>query len=155
MSVRTPGSWRGHLRLSLVLAALPIVAAAVCAILAPQLAPYPPAKSDLSARLRPPAWMARGSAAHLLGTDQLGRDILSRLVYGARVSLLVGTVSSLLGGTIGLALGLLSGYLRGRTDSVVAKLSRTYVSPPGPNMAPSLSSTLASFSSTSAMPGRP
>lgn len=122
MSARTPGSWRGHLRLSLVLAALPIVAAAVCAILAPQLAPYPPAKSDLSARLRPPAWMARGSAAHLLGTDQLGRDILSRLVYGARISLLVGIVSSLLGGTIGLALGLLSGYLRGRTDSVVAKL---------------------------------
>src|SRR4029453_9471097 len=119
---RAPGSWRGHLRLSLVLAALPIVAAAVCAILAPQLAPYPPAKSDLSARLRPPAWMARGSAAPLLGTDQLGRDILSRLVYGARVSLLVGTVSSLLGGTIGLALGLLSGYLRGRSDSVVAKL---------------------------------
>ena len=56
MSVRTPGSWRGHLRLSLVLAALPIVAAAVCAILAPQLAPYPPAKSDLSAR--PRGWRA-------------------------------------------------------------------------------------------------
>jgi peptide/nickel transport system permease protein len=66
--------------------------------------------------------MARGSTAHLLGTDQLGRDILSRLVYGARVSLLVGIVASLLGGTVGLTLGLLSGYLRGRTDSVVAKL---------------------------------
>jgi peptide/nickel transport system permease protein len=112
----------GRVPLPLVVAALPLAAAAVCAVLAPHLAPYDPAKSDLSARLRPPAWMARGSAAHLLGTDQLGRDILSRLVYGARVSLLVGVVSSLIGGTVGLALGLLSGYLRGRTDSVVAKL---------------------------------
>ena len=113
---------RGRLRLPLLVAALPLAVAAVCAVLAPHLAPHDPAKSDLSARLRPPVWMARGSAAHLLGTDQLGRDILSRLIYGARVSLLVGVVSSLIGGTIGLTLGLLSGYLRGRTDSVVAKL---------------------------------
>ena len=115
-------SRRGRLRLPLLVAALPLAVAAVCAVLAPHLAPHDPAKSDLSARLRPPVWMARGSAAHLLGTDQLGRDILSRLIYGARVSLLVGVVSSLIGGTIGLTLGLLSGYLRGRTDSVVAKL---------------------------------
>jgi peptide/nickel transport system permease protein len=115
-------SRRGLFRLTLLVAALPLAAATVCAVLAPRLAPHDPAKSDLSARLRPPVWMARGSAAHLLGTDQLGRDILSRLVYGARVSLLVGVVSSLIGGTLGLALGLLSGYLRGGTDSVVAKL---------------------------------
>ena len=74
------------------------------------------------ARLPPPAWTEAGSAAHLLGTDQLGRDILSRIIFGARVSLLVGVVSSLIGGTIGLALGMLGGYFRGRTDSVVAKL---------------------------------
>jgi peptide/nickel transport system permease protein len=118
------GPARGRARVppGLLAAALPLAAAAACAVLAPHLAPHDPARSDLSARLRPPAWMARGSADHLLGTDHLGRDILSRLIYGARVSLLVGVVSSLIGGTLGLALGMLAGYLRGRTDSVVAKL---------------------------------
>jgi peptide/nickel transport system permease protein len=112
----------GRVPLPLVVASLPIAAAAVCAVLAPQIAPYPPTRGDLSARLRPPAWIAGGSTVHLLGTDHLGRDILSRIVYGARVSLLVGVVSSLIGGTAGLALGMLGGYVRGRTDSVVAKL---------------------------------
>jgi peptide/nickel transport system permease protein len=106
----------------LLLAAAPIAAAVVCAVWAPQLAPYDPTTGDLSARLQPPAWMAAGSARHLLGTDQLGRDILSRVVFGARVSLLVGVVSSLIGGTVGVALGMLGGYFRGRADSVVAKL---------------------------------
>jgi peptide/nickel transport system permease protein len=115
-------SRRRRLPLALVLATVPIAAAAVCALLAPQLAPHNPARGDLAARLRPPAWMAAGSAVHLLGTDQLGRDILSRIIYGARVSLLVGVVSSLIGGTIGLGLGMLGGYLRGRVDAVVAKL---------------------------------
>ena len=117
-----PVSRRRRLPLPLVVAALPLAAAVACAVLAVQLAPYDPAKGDLSARLRPPVWMTRGSRTHLLGTDQLGRDILSRLVYGARVSLLVGVVSSAIGGTAGLALGMLSGYLRGRTDAVIAKL---------------------------------
>jgi peptide/nickel transport system permease protein len=106
----------------MILAAAPIVVAVLCAVLAPQLAPYDPTKGDLSARLEPPAWMATGSARHLLGTDQLGRDILSRIIFGARISLLVGVVSSLIGGTVGLALGMLGGYFRGRADSVVAKL---------------------------------
>ncbi len=108
--------------LPLLVATLPIAAPAVGAALAPQLAPYDPTKGDLSARLRPPVWLIRGSAAHWLGTDHLGRDILSRIMYGARVSLLVGVVSSLIGGTGGLVLGMLGGYLRGRTDAVVAKL---------------------------------
>jgi peptide/nickel transport system permease protein len=115
-------SRRARLPLPLVLAMLPIAAALVCALLAPQLAPYEPTRGDLSARLRPPAWMAGGSPGHFLGTDQLGRDILSRMVYGARVSLAVGFVSALIGGTGGVALGLVGGYLRGRTDAVVAKL---------------------------------
>jgi len=106
----------------LLLAAAPVVAAVICAVLAPQLAPYDPTRGDLSARLRPPAWTAAGSARHLLGTDQLGRDILSRIIFGARVSLLVGVVSSVIGGTVGLTLGMLGGYFRGRADSVVAKL---------------------------------
>ena len=111
-----------RLPMALVLAAVPVTAAVVCAVLAPQLAPYDPTRGDLSARLQPPAWTEAGRAAHFLGTDQLGRDILSRIVFGARVSLLVGVVSSLIGGTVGLALGMLGGYFRGRVDSVIAKL---------------------------------
>ena len=83
-----------RLPMALVLAAVPVTAAVVCAVLAPQLAPYDPTRGDLSARLQPPAWTEAGRAAHFLGTDQLGRDILSRIVFGARVSLLVGVVSS-------------------------------------------------------------
>jgi peptide/nickel transport system permease protein len=101
-----------RLRLPLILAALPVIVALVCAALAPQLAPHDPTRGDLSARLLPPAWTEAGR----------GRDILSRIIYGARVSLLVGVVSSLIGGTVGLALGMLGGYFRGRADSVIAKL---------------------------------
>jgi peptide/nickel transport system permease protein len=112
---------RRRLPWPLLLPALPIALAAACAVLAPAVAPHDPVRGDLAARLRPPAWMAGGSTAHLLGTDQQGRDVLSRIVYGARVSLLVGVVSSLLGGSAGVALGMLGGYLRGRTDAVLAK----------------------------------
>jgi peptide/nickel transport system permease protein len=102
--------------------ALPVVAMIVCAASAPWLAPRDPVKGNLSERLRPPAWMARGGAAHLLGTDHLGRDLLSRVIYGARVSLLVGLVASLMSGVVGCALGMVAGYARGRTDAVIAKL---------------------------------
>jgi ABC-type dipeptide/oligopeptide/nickel transport system permease subunit len=101
---------------------VPLAVAIVCAVFAAQLAPHDPLTGDLSARLRPPTWIERGSRAHPLGTDHLGRDILSRVIYGARVSLLVGLVSSLIGGTIGVALGVVSGYFRGRVDTVIAKL---------------------------------
>jgi ABC-type dipeptide/oligopeptide/nickel transport system permease subunit len=108
--------------LVLLLVTIPLLIAAACALFAPHLAPYDPTAGDLSARLRPPAWITGGSLAHVLGTDQLGRDILSRIIYGARVSLLVGIVSALIGGSIGLALGMLGGYFRGRADTVIAKL---------------------------------
>jgi peptide/nickel transport system permease protein len=115
-------SLRLRVPLPLLLVTVPLLVAALCALFAPQLAPYDPTVGDLSARLKPPAWMATGRAAHVLGTDQLGRDILSRLIYGARVSLLVGVVSSLIGGSIGVALGIVGGYFRGRVDTVIAKL---------------------------------
>jgi ABC-type dipeptide/oligopeptide/nickel transport system permease subunit len=111
-----------RLPLGVWLAMMPLIAAIVCAVFAPQLAPHDPLTGDLSARLRPPTWIERGSRDHPLGTDHLGRDILSRVIYGARVSLLVGLVSSLIGGTIGVALGVVSGYFRGRVDTVIAKL---------------------------------
>src|SRR5262245_1557651 len=106
----------------MALVALPGGALVVGALLAPDLAPQDRVKGNLSDRLRPPVWMAQGSAGHLLGTDHLGRDVLSRIVYGARVSLLVGLVSSLMGATVGLGLGMLGGFLRGRVDAVIAKL---------------------------------
>ena len=111
-----------RLPLGVWLAMMPLALAVVCALFAPRLAPHDPLTGDLSARLRPPSWMAAGSHDHPLGTDQLGRDILSRVIYGARVSLLVGLVSSLIGGTVGVALGVAGGYFRGRVDTVIAKL---------------------------------
>jgi peptide/nickel transport system permease protein len=106
----------------LLLVAAPIAVMVACAVLAPYLARVDPIRGNLSERLRPPAWMAQGSGAHWLGTDHLGRDVWSRIVYGARVSLVVGLVSALMGATVGLGLGMLAGYLRGRTDAVIAKL---------------------------------
>ena len=70
-----------------------IVLIILCAIFAPLIAPYDPAAQSVVARLKPPVWAAKGSWEHLLGTDQLGRDILSRLIYGAQISLSVGMVS--------------------------------------------------------------
>lgn len=88
------------------------------AILAPLLAPYDPFVQDLSRRLVPPSWMG-GSAEHLFGTDQLGRDYLSRLIYGARVSMLIGLLTVICSGLIGTTLGLLGGFFGGWIDDVV------------------------------------
>jgi peptide/nickel transport system permease protein len=97
-----------------------IVLAAVtaAAILAPMLSPADPLRNDLLERLTPPMWSAGGSAAHPLGTDTLGRDVLSRLLYGARVSLLVGLTTVLISGVFGVALGVLGGFYGGWLDDV-------------------------------------
>jgi peptide/nickel transport system permease protein len=92
------------------------------AALAPQVAPYDPLKGSLSKRLKPPAWEDGGSLAHPLGTDKLGRDILSRIIHGARVSLAVSLVAIFVGGAIGTSLGLISGYFGGRTDAFLMRL---------------------------------
>src|SRR5215471_122956 len=91
------------------------------AILAPLIAPHSPTEQSLPDKLLPPAWEAGGSTKHLLGTDVLGRDVLSRLVYGARVSLIVAAVALLAGGGIGLAVGIVSGYVGGRTDGFLMR----------------------------------
>ena len=91
------------------------------AVLAPLIAPHSPTEQSLPDKLLPPAWEAGGSTKHLLGTDVLGRDVLSRLVYGARVSLIVAAVAPLAGGGIGLAVGIVSGYVGGRTDSFLMR----------------------------------
>ncbi len=87
---------------------------ALIAIFAPLIAPYPPLQYHPSVASQPP------SAAHLLGTDALGRDQLSRIIYGARISLSVGITSILLGGAVGTLLGLIAGYLKGWVDQMVA-----------------------------------
>jgi len=94
----------------------------IAAALSPLLAPYSPEFQRLGARLLPPFSIAEGHL-HAFGTDQLGRDILSRLIYGARVSLLIGVSASLLAGTFGISLGLIAGYFGGRTDDVIMRLS--------------------------------
>ncbi|HEU5324233.1 MAG TPA: ABC transporter permease, partial [Methylomirabilota bacterium] len=109
-------------RWPLLLPALPVLAAVLAALLAPWLAPHPPTSGELAARLRPPAWQAGGSLARPLGSDLLGRDVLSRLVWGARVSLPIALAATVLGAAAGSLIGLLAGYHRGRVDAVVTKL---------------------------------
>jgi peptide/nickel transport system permease protein len=92
------------------------------AVLAQQVAPYDPLKGSLAKRLKPPVWQQGGSMDHPLGTDKLGRDILSRIIHGARVSLLVSLVAIFVGGAIGTTLGLISGYFGGWVDSVLMRL---------------------------------
>ncbi len=105
-------------------------AVVLVALLAPLVAPQDPYAQDLTARLLPPAWMEDGVWQHLLGTDKVGRDVLSRLIHGARISLLVGSVATLLGALIGVTLGTIGGYFRGRVDMVVSFLITVRLSLP-------------------------
>ncbi len=110
---------RGMLRDPFAVVALGVLlVVGVAAATGSLLAPHDPLDQSLSARLRPPAWQERGSLNHLLGTDQLGRDILSRMVYGAQVSATVGLAVILLGGVFGTGLGLCAGFFGGRFDTV-------------------------------------
>jgi peptide/nickel transport system permease protein len=101
---------------------LVIVASAVLAALAPALAPADPIRNDLLSRLTPPMWMDGGSQRHPLGTDTLGRDVVSRLLYGARVSLLVGFAAVVVAGVVGVVLGLVAGYYGGRLDDLLMRV---------------------------------
>lgn len=91
----------------------------VIALAAPWLAPYDPVEVDIRHRLGPPAWMEGGKSEHWLGTDQIGRDLLSRMIYGARVSLLIGVAAVVVSATCGVLLGLGAGYFGGRTDWII------------------------------------
>lgn len=100
------------------------------ALLAPVLAPQDPYRQDLAHRMQNPIWHADGTWEHPLGTDNLGRDYLSRLIYGARISLLIGISAMLISGLIGTALGVAAGYFGGRTDMVISFLITTRLSMP-------------------------
>jgi peptide/nickel transport system permease protein len=97
------------------------------AIFADAIAPYNPEIGVLGDRFRPPAWQAGGSQAHLLGTDHVGRDVLSRLIFGARVSMVVGFTAVIVAGIIGTGLGILSGYLGGWVDQVIMRITDTWL----------------------------
>jgi peptide/nickel transport system permease protein len=100
-----------------------VVVVAVCAVFAPLIARGDPNAQNLSSTLLPPAWIAGGVHAHPLGTDNLGRDVLTRIIWGARVSAIVGICVVAIGGTIGVTAGLLAGYRRGWVDAVIARIT--------------------------------
>jgi peptide/nickel transport system permease protein len=101
-----------------------------CALLAPWISPHDPYFQDLTNRTVPPFWYEKGSWLHPLGTDQLGRDYLSRLIYGARISLLIGISVAIISGLIGTTMGMLAGYFGGRIDMAVSFLVTTRLSMP-------------------------
>lgn len=107
-----------------------LAAIAFAALLAPLLSPYDPLQQNLTERLVQPFWHPAGSWHHPLGTDQLGRDYLSRLLHGARVSMLVGFATALLSATIGTGLGVAAGYFGGRVDALVSFLVTVRLSMP-------------------------
>lgn len=108
-----------------------IILIALVAVLAPWIAPHDPTAQALTARMRPPVWLARGSWDHILGTDNLGRDVLSRVMWGGRATLLVGVMTCLIAAAIGTLVGLWAGYAGGRTDSLLMRLVDVQVSFPG------------------------
>jgi peptide/nickel transport system permease protein len=99
-------------------ATVALAAILVAAVFAPWVAPYGPNEQDITLRLKPP-----GTAGHLLGTDEVGRDILSRLIHGARVSLLVGVIAVVLSCPVGLLVGVVAGYTGRRTDDALMRLT--------------------------------
>jgi dipeptide transport system permease protein len=99
-----------------------IVLLILCAIFAPLIAPNDPIAQDVDKSLLPPVWEDGGSWQFLLGTDGIGRDILSRIIYGARYSLMIGTIVVTLSLTVGVLLGLASGFYRGTVDSLIMRL---------------------------------
>ena len=110
----------GHGGLVFGLSVLALIAAA--AVFAPLLSAHDPYAQSLIARMKPPFWMAGTDPEHILGTDHLGRDYLTRLLYGARISLMIGLVAALISGLIGTTLGVLAGYFGGRVDLIITFL---------------------------------
>lgn len=110
-------------------AAIVLVVIAV-AVFAPVLSPHDPLQQDILNRLQAPAWEQSGSSKHLLGTDTLGRDLLSRILYGSRISLLVGIAAVVLSGGFGITLGLVSGYYGRRVDSLLGRIAEIQLSIP-------------------------
>lgn len=114
---RRPGRWLRRLKFAWAGVAI-LLAVVVLAVTAPLIAPYDPAAVSLGDRLKPP-----GAGGHPLGTDPLGQDVLSRVIYGARISLLVGVLVVLMSGTLGVVLGLLSGFYGRWIDDLIMRVA--------------------------------
>src|SRR4026209_2072290 len=112
-----------------------LVGIILVAIFANVIAPYDPELGNLASRYRPPAWQNGGSLECLLGTDHVGRDVLSRLIFGARVSIVVGFTAVIVAGVLGTGLGILSGYLGGWVDQVIMRLTDSWLALAAPPFA--------------------
>lgn len=123
-------------RLREALRGLPLLAAGfvslflVAAIFAPLVAPYDPAEANFIASLDPPVWQEKGTLAHILGCDQLGRDILSRVIHGARLSLTVSIFAIGLAGAVGIVLGIAAGYVGGMLDALIMRVVDAFLALP-------------------------
>src|SRR5712692_2897698 len=107
-----------------------LAALVLTAVFAPVLAPQSPTEGDITQKLIPPVWLERGEREHPLGTDRFGRDVLSRIIYGSRISLLVSLIAIGVAGTFGTLLGLISGYRGGLTDVFIMRLTDIALSLP-------------------------
>jgi len=130
------GAWRVASLASFRTEGFPLVATAILGVLvfvalfANVLAPHDPEVGSLGERFRPPVWQQGGGEKFILGSDHLGRDVLSRLVFGARVSVVVGFTAVLVAGVLGTALGILSGYLGGWVDQVIMRITDAWLALP-------------------------
>jgi peptide/nickel transport system permease protein len=100
------------------------------AVFADFLAPHNPEVGNLRLKYRPPMWVERGSSEFILGTDHMGRDVLSRIIFGSRISLMVGVIAVLVAGTIGTALGILSGYMGKWVDQAIMRVTDSWMALP-------------------------
>lgn len=120
---KRPSNWSRLLRNGKArLGAGLLIVIVLSAIAAPLISPHDPAKQNVREKLAPPAWQSGGSWDHPLGTDQLGRDMLSRILYGGRVSLLVALFATIAASILGIVLGVLAGYFGGYTDAVIMRI---------------------------------
>lgn len=127
------GRVRGALRVFMKYPVLPVLillVMVVCGVFAPLIAPHDSVRPNYSAIAQPPAWTSKGNSEFLLGTDHLGRDMFTRLVYGARVSLLVVLISTTSGMAIGTFLGLVAGYFGGNVDEVISRIVDVWLAIP-------------------------
>jgi len=125
--------WSFRHRPGVILSALIVLAAVVAAVFAPWVAPHNPfdlATLNLGDALTPPAWASNGQRTYLLGTDDQGRDVLSAIIFGSRMSLLVGLLATLLSMVIGVSLGLVAGYVGGKVDALIMRIADIQLSFP-------------------------
>ena len=121
---------RGWKNIATWIGAVIVGLAAFCALFAPLLVPHDPFTQDLGKRLLVPFWMDGTDPQHLLGTDQLGRDYLARLIYGCRISMMIGVTVTIVSGVIGITMGVLGGFIGGRVDDIVLFAITTRLSLP-------------------------